>query len=144
MKTYKIIQPVTLTSGVVRLTDEQARMRAHKLEAVKGKKGLYRITGPNQFKAGQEIGYEGDLPKTLATDMEAADADAETKKSTKAQAKADAEAAKAKAEAEKAAAAARAKLEDDALSAWESDEQLREQHAGDFNAYLAAVLEQLG
>lgn len=137
MKTYQIIKPVTLTSGVVRLTEEQARARAHKLEAVKGKKGLYRITGPNQFKAGQEIGYEGELPKTLAVDM----ADADAKKVGKEQ-KVDAEAAKAKAEAE--AAKARAKLEDDALTAWESDVQLREHHANDFDAYLAAVLEQVG
>ena len=83
------------------------------------------------------------VPKALAENLTAKEkADADSKKeaaAVKAQEKAEAE-AKAKAEAE--SAAARAKLEDDALAAWESNADLREQHANDFDAYLAAVLEQ--
>jgi len=66
MKTYEMIGLVTLHSGIVKLTDKQAKGRAHKLEPVDGKKGLYRLIGPNQFKAGQVIGYDGEIPKVHA------------------------------------------------------------------------------
>jgi len=70
MNTYEIINPITLHSGIVKLSDEQAKHRLHKLEAIKGKSGHYKITGPNQFKAGEVIGYDGDIPKGAANDME--------------------------------------------------------------------------
>lgn len=66
MHNYKLLTTLTLRDGVVRLTQAQIKGRAHKLEAVAGKKDIYRITGENQFKAGQEIGYEGELPKVIA------------------------------------------------------------------------------
>lgn len=130
-----------LTIGVLVLTDKQAAVRSHNLKQVG--KNRYEIVNPVEFKAGEEIGYEGDLPKSLAENLTAkAEAEAAAKKAAtaeeKARAKAEAESAKAEAEAAKA----RTKLEDDALAAWESNQQLREQHANDFDAYFAAVLEQ--
>lgn len=123
-----------LTSGVLVLTDKQAGVRSHNLRHLG--KNRYEIVNPVEFKAGEEIGYEGDLPKALAENLTAkSDAEAAAKKAAAAEEK-----ARAKAEAE--AAKARTKVEEDALAAWESDEQLREQHAGDFDAYLAAVLAQ--
>lgn len=70
MKSYKILSPVILREGVVRLTEEQARGREQILESVKDKNDHYRITGPNQFKAGQEIGYDGEIPKAFAGEIE--------------------------------------------------------------------------
>lgn len=69
MKDYEMLAPVTLHEGHVRLTAKQAKGRAHKLEKVEGKKDVYRITGPNQFKAGQVIGYDGEIPKAVASDV---------------------------------------------------------------------------
>lgn len=70
MKIYKIIAPITLFAGTVRLTDAQVIGRAHKLAPVPGKKDCYTITGPNQFKAGEVIGYDGDMPKNMASLVE--------------------------------------------------------------------------
>lgn len=138
MKDYQINTPVTLRDGIVRLSPDLTKGREHKLEPVKGKKDHYRIIGPNQFKSGQQIGYDGDLPKSMAVNMtEKSVADAAAKKAA---AEAEKEAKKAAAEAEKA----RAKLEAEAKAEWEASAQLREQHGNDFNVYLAAVLEQLG
>ena len=53
-------------------------------------KGWYIATGPVQFKIGEEFRFDGDLPKSMAADVEAL---------AKAKSQADAE-AKAKAEAE--------------------------------------------
>lgn len=125
MKTYKIIQPVTLTSGIVRLKDDQAKGREHKLELLG--RNCYRITAPNQFKVGQVIGYDGDIPKTMANGMD--EMQGKGKKNAASSGKTDADS--------KA-------LEEAARADWEKSESLRAQHAGDFNAYLAAVLEQLG
>lgn len=72
MKNYKILSPVVLREGVVHLTEEQARGREHITEPVKDKKDHYHITGPNQFKAGQEIGYDGEIPKAFAGAIEVA------------------------------------------------------------------------
>lgn len=147
MNKYVVTNPVTLRSGVVRLTKEQASKRAHALEPAG--KDCYHILGQIQFKDGEEIGYEGDLPKSMAdnlTTKEAAEAAAK-----KAAAEAEKAASKSAKEAEKAAAKqaeeaakARAKLESEAESEWKANADLREQHGNDFNAYRAAVLEQLG
>jgi len=71
MKRFKTLAPVTLHAGIVQLSEDQAKGRDHKLEEVKP--GLYKITGPNQFKAGQEIGYDGEIPKALAHLVESPD-----------------------------------------------------------------------
>lgn len=146
MNKYVVTNPVTLRSGVVRLTKEQASKRAHALEPA-GKD--YRIIGQIQFKTGEEFGYEGDLPKSMAenlTTKEAAEAAAKkaAAEAEKAATKAAKEAEKAAAKAAEEAAKARAKLEADANAEWEANADLREQHGNDFNVYLAAVLEQLG
>jgi hypothetical protein len=73
MKTYKMLAPVTLRSGTVRLTKEQAKGRGYKLAPIKSKQDHYTLTAPNQFKADEVIGYDGDIPKihaALVVDVE--------------------------------------------------------------------------
>ena len=73
---YQTLEPITLHSGVVTLSEEQARRRARHLErlATKGKDAnKYRITGAVQFKAGEQLGIEGDLDKYLASRLEDVD-----------------------------------------------------------------------
>ncbi len=136
MKFVVSARVVSLVGGAIKLTEEQARTRMHCLKSLG--KNRYEITGTVHFKQGEEFDYEGDLPKALAINLtSAAEAEKAAKKAVEAEAK-----AKAKAEAE--AKAAREKLESDALTAWEESAELREQHANDFDAYLASVLEQLG
>ena len=56
-------KPLYLKAGRVRLTEVQAKVRAHCLTPVKDKVGVYDIIGPVCFKAGEEIGYEApDIP----------------------------------------------------------------------------------
>lgn len=66
-----------LTSGQLRLTAEQAKTRLTKLKPLGV--GVFEIVQPVEFKYGEVIGYEGDLPKSLA-DLMAGGASA-TKKS---------------------------------------------------------------
>ena len=40
------------------------------LEPVDGKRGLYRLLRPVQFKAGEVVGLEGEIPKVLAEAVE--------------------------------------------------------------------------
>jgi hypothetical protein len=66
MKTYTAERPVTLYSGHVELTAEQARDRTHALAKDKVDRdgaGTYTITAPIQFKAGEVFGYDGDPGK---------------------------------------------------------------------------------
>jgi len=72
---------VTLHAGLVRLTADQASRRAHAIKAA-GKKGEFEILQPINFKRGEIVEYNGDVPKALAEDLEAVQ---------KAKAKADAE-----------------------------------------------------
>lgn len=46
---------VTVRQGRVRLSDEQARRRAHCIEQVEGSEELYRILSPIQIKAGESV-----------------------------------------------------------------------------------------
>lgn len=58
--------PVYLHSGSVKISDDQYKRRAHQLQESKGK-GVYEIVrGPVCFKAGEEFGYSGDIPKSMA------------------------------------------------------------------------------
>lgn len=72
MKRYRVTaRSVEIHAGVLQLTDEQAIPRAHRME--KCGKGCWRVSdGPVQFKVGEEFGYDGDLPKDLAADVEPA------------------------------------------------------------------------
>lgn len=125
-----------LSGGVLHLTAEQAKHRAHNLKPLG--KNRHEIINPVEFKAGEEIGYEGDLPKTLADNLTTkANAEAAAKKAA-----AEAEKSAKKAEAE--AAKHRTKITGEAEAAWNKDATLREQHNNNFDAYLDAVMEQVG
>jgi hypothetical protein len=65
-----------LSGGVLGLTKEQAAPRLHNLKALPG--GKYEIVRPVEFKRGEVIGYDGDLPKVLASAL--ADVDAKSGK----------------------------------------------------------------
>lgn len=80
-------------SGVLELTKEQARRRLHNLKDLG--RGRYEVVKPVEFKHGEEIGYDGDIPKAMGDLLEPVDKEAAGKKK---KAKADAE-AKAKADA---------------------------------------------
>ncbi len=74
MKKYTITgSPVRLVNGVLGLTEDQAKPRLHNLNALK-KKGTFEIVQPVVFKAGEVIGFDGDIPKSLAKLMESDDA----------------------------------------------------------------------
>ena len=68
----------TLPGGIVTLTTAQASTRSHNLKPLDD--GRYEIVNPVQFKAGEEFGYDGELPKALAetlVDAEVAKAEAD-------------------------------------------------------------------
>lgn len=72
MDKYLITAPTTLPVGAhVGLSTEQADARAHALDKA-GKH--YVATAPLQFKVGEEISYDGELPKALAEGMSRAKA----------------------------------------------------------------------
>lgn len=61
-----------IAHGVLHLTEEQAKHRAGNLKKLGN--GHYEVTGAVQFKRGEEFGYEGDLPKSMAENLTAKDA----------------------------------------------------------------------
>lgn len=68
MKKYTAIGVVRLHAGVIQLTDEQAKSRIHLLIVKSEKRGTYEIK-PNAtltLKAGEEFGYDGVVPKSMA------------------------------------------------------------------------------
>lgn len=70
---------VRLTSGLLELNEEQSRTRLPKLRALS--KTRFEIVQAVEFKRGETIGYEGDLPKSLADRMEDKSGNAGKKKS---------------------------------------------------------------
>lgn len=64
---YEIINKATLYAGILLLTKEQAMPRAHNLKEIG--KGRYEVVKPVEFKIGETIGYEGDLPKGMANEL---------------------------------------------------------------------------
>ncbi|WP_396957737.1 hypothetical protein [Nitrosomonas sp.] len=81
MEQYTATRPVTLQSGVLGLTEQQAVARLHNLDRLDD--GKFRIVEPVQFKAGESFAYDGDLPKSLAARIETkAPAAAKTKASS--------------------------------------------------------------
>jgi hypothetical protein len=65
MEHYRVIgHKAEIHGGQVQLTDVQAAPRAHNLESLG--KGLYNVTAPIQFKAGETFGYDGEFPKAMA------------------------------------------------------------------------------
>lgn len=156
MDRYIVTEPVTLHAGVVSLKPEQVEHRERNLKKLTLRPNCYEIIRPVQFKRGEEIGYEGDMPRSMADNLtEKAKFEAEAKKhaeaDAKARKKAEEEAAKQRekeeAEAKKAAEKAakiRAQIEADARKQWDANAALRTEHADNFDAFLAALLEQLG
>lgn len=68
MKTYTVVGLVArLAAGRVRLTPEQARHRLRQLRALGDE--LYEITGPVEFKQDEQFGYDGEVPKAMATEL---------------------------------------------------------------------------
>jgi hypothetical protein len=69
MKKFSISKAVTFTEGtVLGLTPEQAAPRAHALRELE--EGVFVVEQPVQFKIGEVIGHEGDLPKAIAQHLE--------------------------------------------------------------------------
>jgi len=69
MRRYRAQQVVTLASGsLVALDDKQAADRKGRIERLAP--GRYRLKDALQFKAGEAFGYEGDLPKAVAAEVE--------------------------------------------------------------------------
>jgi len=93
MQKFTIIQTATLHTGTLELSAAQHKGREHALKRVG--KDRYEIISPVQFKVGEVISYEGDLPKALANVMidEAAAKKEATKKEKAQRAKAEVAAA---------------------------------------------------
>ena len=63
MKDYKVLTPLIIPCGQIKLEDEQASPRMEGLK--KGRtKGFYDVLQPQQFKAGEVIGLN-DVSKAL-------------------------------------------------------------------------------
>lgn len=66
MQRFLVAAPLRLNAGaVLELTPAQSGPRAAELRAVG--EGVYEVQTSVQFKAGETIGYAGDLPKALAS-----------------------------------------------------------------------------
>ena len=66
---YTVIAPITLGPGLVLgLTDAQAAARSGSLRAIS--KGKYEVTAAVQFKAGEVVHTDADLPKSLTEVVE--------------------------------------------------------------------------
>lgn len=66
---YTAVSVVTLPEGaVLELSEQQAAARKHALLPVG--KGRYKTSAPVQFKTGEVFGYEGELPKVIASELE--------------------------------------------------------------------------
>lgn len=72
MQRFKTLKTVELHAGILELTKEQAAARKHSLQDLG--EGLYEITGPVQFKAGEGFGYDGELTKAMAQDLKSTSA----------------------------------------------------------------------
>jgi len=64
---YTTTAIVELTSGILKLSKDQARRRMRNLKALKD--GSFEILRAVQFKAGETFDYDGDIPKTLANSL---------------------------------------------------------------------------
>lgn len=68
MKYYKVISPVTIPGGTIRLNDNQAKTRAHGVKAIKPK-GVYEMLTPQTFKVGEVFGLK-DVSKAILPSVE--------------------------------------------------------------------------
>lgn len=56
-----------INDGVLELTKEQASPRLHHLKPIG--EGRFEVLHPVEFKAGEEIGFDGELPKSMGRVM---------------------------------------------------------------------------
>lgn len=64
---YRVLAPLTLHSGLLGLTPEQAQARSF---AIAAEGALWRVLKPVGFKAGELIEHDGEIPKALAQVVE--------------------------------------------------------------------------
>jgi hypothetical protein len=64
MNKYRVNSPVTISDGLLKLSDDQFKRRAHAL--TKTDDGVYAANKPVMFKVGEEFGHDGDLSKVAA------------------------------------------------------------------------------
>ena len=64
MKTYRVdTKSYRFFHGLVQLTEKQAGLRAHQLKPQGD--GIFEIVQPIEFKAGEELGYDGEVNAAL-------------------------------------------------------------------------------
>jgi len=64
MKTYRVdTKSYRFFHGLVQLTEKQARVRAHQL--IPRGEGIFEIVQPIEFKAGEELGFDGEVNAAL-------------------------------------------------------------------------------
>lgn len=54
-------------TGILSLNPDQAKRRAHNLQPLAD--GRFEIIHPVEFKAGEEFGYDGVVPKAMANEL---------------------------------------------------------------------------
>jgi hypothetical protein len=70
MKKYTVIGTVlTVRTGIIGLSDKQAEIRKHCLEAVNAKKGVFKVIKETQFKKGEVVYLEGEQSKALLQEI---------------------------------------------------------------------------
>lgn len=71
MKTYIITgrQGISIHTGLVQLTKEQADKRPGKVAAVKDRPGVYEVKSPTMFKCGEKFGYDGVVSKVMMQEI---------------------------------------------------------------------------
>ncbi len=68
---YRILQPLSFYAGaLLYLTNEQARPRRAVLKPLGDGLPCYEVITEANFKAGEIIGFDGDLPKAMAASVE--------------------------------------------------------------------------
>ena len=72
MNKYHVIEAVSIHAGFLELTAAQANPRMHNLKHVEN--NVYMVMQPVMFKAGEIIGYDGELPKAMLMQLENLDA----------------------------------------------------------------------
>ena len=72
MNKYQVTEAVSIYTGLLELTEAQAKPRMHNLNHVQN--NVYMVMQPVMFKAGEVIGYDGELPKAMLMQMENLDA----------------------------------------------------------------------
>ena len=82
MNKYKVTSPyVSILSGTLSLSDEQAAARAHCVS--RRNDGFYNVAGPTGFKRGEIFGFDGDCSRMMLTMLEQVADDAEKEKKQK-------------------------------------------------------------